>query len=59
MAIKLTISFKNNEKDKKLFEWITEHSNYSGFTKDILRKEMLKGRSLPEKNNKSNCLVDF
>lgn len=34
------LSFKNNNEDKKLYEWIYSHSNVSGFIKDILRKEM-------------------
>ncbi len=34
------LSFKNTEEDRKLYEWIYNHSNVSGFIKDILRKEM-------------------
>lgn len=34
------LSFKNTNEDKKLYEWIYEHSNVSGFIKDILRNEM-------------------
>lgn len=34
------LSFKNNDEDKKLYDWIYQHSNVSGFIKDILRKEM-------------------
>ncbi len=34
------LSFKNNIEDKKLYDWIYQHSNVSGFIKDILRKEM-------------------
>lgn len=38
----LGLSFKDTEDDKKLLAWINEHSNKSGFIKDILRKEMEK-----------------
>lgn len=34
------LSFKNNIEDKKLYDWIYQHSNVSGFIKDILRREM-------------------
>lgn len=34
------LSFKNNEEDRKLYYWIYEHSNVSGFIKDILRQKM-------------------
>lgn len=40
--IAIPLSFKNTEEDKKLLAWINEHSNKSGFIKDILRKEMEK-----------------
>lgn len=36
----LGLSFKETEDDKKLLAWINEHSNKSGFIKDILKKEM-------------------
>jgi len=38
----ISLSFKDNQEDKKLLEWINKHSNKSGFIKDILRKEMEK-----------------
>lgn len=72
MAIKpATISFKNNDEDKILAEWIYSHSNISGFIKDILREKMLSQTSLPlpisenktnnhEKVNKADSkLIDF
>lgn len=34
------LSFKNTDEDRMLYEWIVQHSNVSGFIKDILRKEM-------------------
>ncbi|GEM_PF-1106304 len=41
MAMKpITISFKNTEEDRALHEWITSHSNLSGFIKDLLRDVM-------------------
>lgn len=36
----ITVSFKNNEDDKRLYEWITSKSNFSGFIKDILKVKM-------------------
>ena len=57
MGLKLTISFKNTEDEKNLYKWITEHSNYSGFVKDIL-KEKKKGESRTTKEEKFN-LIDF
>lgn len=37
----VTISFKPfDEKDQQLKEWIKNHSGYSAFIKDILRKVM-------------------
>lgn len=56
----VTISFKKTIEDKELFEWLVSHSNFSGFIKDILRKEM-KGYSVPsiKTENKSNDLIDL
>lgn len=34
------LSFKNTKDDKELYKWIYEHSNVSGFIKDILREVM-------------------
>lgn len=39
---KISLSFKDTMEDKKLFDWISKHSNKSGFIKDILRKEFEK-----------------
>lgn len=39
----LGLSFKNNDEDRKLYEWILSHSNISGFIKDVLKKEMKGG----------------
>lgn len=36
----IALSFKNNEEDKKLYDWISSKSNFSGFIKDILREKM-------------------
>lgn len=56
----ITISFKKNEDDRELFNWILSHSNYSGFIKDILRKEM-NGCPAPtfRTESKSNNLIDL
>ncbi|ADL53196.1 hypothetical protein [Clostridium cellulovorans] len=35
----VTLSFKKDETE--LEQWIREHSNYSGFVKDILKAKML------------------
>lgn len=56
MALKLTISFKNTEEEKDLYKWITDHSNYSGFVKDVL-KEKKKGE-IKKQEEKIN-LIDF
>lgn len=36
----ITVSFKKNEEELILYKWILEHSGYSGFIKDILKREM-------------------
>lgn len=36
----ITVSFKKNEEELILYKWVLRHSGYSGFIKDILRKEM-------------------
>ena len=41
----ITVSFKNNEEDRKLYEWISSKSNFSGFIKDILREKMEEERT--------------
>ena len=51
MAIKtIGLSFKNNEDDRKLYEWIYTHSNVSGFIKDILREAMSERKIIVDKN---------
>lgn len=61
MALKpISLSFKNNEEDKELYKWITEHSNMSGFIKDTLRAA--KESKLPEKKieaKEKNSLIDL
>lgn len=64
MAIKtIGLSFKNNEDDRKLYEWIYTHSNVSGFIKDILREVMSERKIIVDKNtiydNDDNDLIDF
>lgn len=56
----ITISFKKNSDDRELFQWILSHSNFSGFIKDILRKEM-NGSSAPayKTESKNNNLIDL
>lgn len=61
----ITISFKNNEEDLKLSDWISKKSNFSGFIKDILRKKMEEDNNLSfstvteESTNKDNKLLDL
>lgn len=50
----IAISFKNNCDDREIYEWILSHSNYSGFIKDILKREM-KGTT----KECSNELIDL
>lgn len=64
MAVKtIGLSFKNNEDDRKLYEWIYTHSNVSGFIKDILREAMSERKIIVDKNtiydNDDNDLIDF
>lgn len=64
MAMKpITISFKNTDDDRELHEWITSHSNLSGFIKDLLRASM-NGKETVKKievkrNNESSELLDL
>lgn len=61
----IALSFKNNEEDRKLYEWISSKSNFSGFIKDILREKMLEEATAPgiakeDKENKNLLdLSDF
>lgn len=65
MAVKtIGLSFKNNDEDKILCDWIYTHSNVSGFIKDILRQVMNDEQKISNVNkfeNKSNNddLIDF
>ena len=44
----ITLSFKNtNSTEVEMYNWLLQKSSYSGFVKDILKKEM-------EKENKEN-----
>lgn len=45
----ITLSFKNtNSTEVEMYNWLLQKSSYSGFVKDILKKEM-------EKENKENA----
>lgn len=49
----IAVSFKQNEEDKELHDWILQHSNYSGFIKDVLRgKKESEGFISPKTENK-------
>lgn len=56
MAQKITISFKDSEEE--VYNWVKEHSNYSGYLKDLIKKEMKKEINAQPKLNKFN-LFDF
>lgn len=47
----ITISFKNTPEDAELHQWITSHSNLSGFVKDLLRGAM-NGEEIKEPKTK-------
>lgn len=57
MGLKITISFKETEED--IYNWVKEHSYYSAFMKDLIKKEIkkesVKGTDKEEKFN----LIDF
>jgi nitroimidazol reductase NimA-like FMN-containing flavoprotein (pyridoxamine 5'-phosphate oxidase superfamily) len=36
----IPLSFKNTQEDIELYNWISKHSNKSGFIKDILKQNM-------------------
>ena len=36
----VTISFKNSNADLQIYSWLLQKSSYSGYIKDLLRKEM-------------------
>lgn len=63
----IALSFKNNEEDRKLYEWISSKSNFSGFIKDILREKMeeegtgevIKAAKEVKEDNKLLDLTDF
>lgn len=40
----IPLSFKNTQEDIELYNWISKHSNKSGFVKDILKQ--VKSREL-------------
>ena len=48
-ALTITLSFKNtNSTEVEMYNWLLQKSSYSGFVKDILKKEM-------EMENKENA----
>lgn len=58
----ITVSFKKNEDELTLYKWILNHSGYSGFIKDILRKEMngdTKEIFNTKTENVSNSLIEL
>jgi len=44
----INLTFKNNKEEQELYQWICNHSNKSGFIKDILSQQ----KQIEEKNNK-------
>jgi hypothetical protein len=55
---RITISFKNTEKDKKLFEYWDSLEDKSVEIKIILRKEMEKRENLKNNNSKEGKSKD-
>ncbi|NME95383.1 hypothetical protein HF847_05165 [Clostridium cochlearium] len=58
----ITVSFKKNEDELTLYKWILKHSGYSGFIKDILKKEMNsvnKEIVSPENTVNRNSLIEL
>lgn len=58
----ITVSFKKNEDELVLYKWILKHSGYSGFIKDILKREMngeTKEFVCEKEENKSNNLIEL
>lgn len=43
LTLKITVSFKESE--KKLYDWVKEHSSYAGFIKDLIKAEMEKEKN--------------
>jgi hypothetical protein len=43
LTLKITVSFKETE--KKLYDWVKEHSSYAGFIKDLIKAEMEKEKN--------------
>jgi succinate dehydrogenase flavin-adding protein (antitoxin of CptAB toxin-antitoxin module) len=44
------VSFKNELSDINLYNWVINHSNKSGFVKDILRQAMIEELNKNSKN---------
>ena len=38
----VTISFKNSNADLQIYQWLLQKSSYSGYIKDLLKREMEK-----------------
>ena len=38
----ISVSFKNSDADLQIYQWLLQKSSYSGYIKDLLKKEMEK-----------------
>lgn len=60
MALKpIGLSFKNTKEDIELYKWIIEHSNKSGFIKDILRAAKESKPIEKKVEDKQDSLIDL
>ncbi|MGL5190898.1 MAG: hypothetical protein ACRC7S_14750 [Cetobacterium sp.] len=39
-TLKVTVSFKNTAEEIELYAWLIKKSSYSGYLKDLIKKEM-------------------
>jgi hypothetical protein len=51
MAKRITVSFKEeNDKEEKILNHILSHSNYSGYVKDVVWKDIQEKEHLKKRN---------
>lgn len=51
LGFKITLSFTN--KEEYLYKYVTEHSSYSGFLKDVLKEKYQKEQKEKKKEKKN------
>lgn len=57
MALKITISFKEDTPEEKLFEHVKQQFNYSSYIKNLIKKD-IESKEQPKKEEKFN-LINF